>query len=90
MGSPLYDEYQPISKGTFLQITKEQDIFFDDDDRYHFYFLLQQGMARYGHRIHGFCLMGNHVHLEQMELKAKTSKALAKRLDDIDNTTAQA
>jgi REP element-mobilizing transposase RayT len=40
-----------------------QGIFFDDDDRYHFYLLLQQGIARYGHRIHGFCLMSNHVHL---------------------------
>ena len=40
-----------------------QDIFFDDDDRYHFYLLLQEGVARYGHRIHGFCLMDNHVHL---------------------------
>ena len=40
-----------------------QDIFFDDDDRYHFYLLLQEGIARYGHRIHGFCLMSNHVHL---------------------------
>ena len=40
-----------------------QDIFFDDDDRGHFYLLLQQGVARYGHRVHGFCLMSNHVHL---------------------------
>lgn len=24
---------------------------------------MQQGVARYGHRIHGFCLMSNHVHL---------------------------
>lgn len=40
-----------------------QNIFFDGDDHYHFYLLLQQGIARYGHRIHGFCLMSNHVHL---------------------------
>lgn len=40
-----------------------QDLYFDDADRYHFYLLLQQGIARYGHRIHGFCLMSNHVHL---------------------------
>ena len=40
-----------------------QDIFFDNDDRRHFYLLLQQGIARYGHRIHGFCLMSNHIHL---------------------------
>lgn len=40
-----------------------QDIFFDDEDRYHFYLLLQEGQSRFGHRIHGFCLMSNHVHL---------------------------
>lgn len=40
-----------------------QAIFFDDEDHTHFYFLLEQGIARYGHRIHGFCLMSNHVHL---------------------------
>lgn len=39
------------------------EIFYDDADRYHFYQLLQEGVVRYGHRIHGFCLMNNHVHL---------------------------
>ena len=39
-------------------------LFFDDDDRNQFYLLLlQEGVARYGHRIHGFCLMSQHVHL---------------------------
>lgn len=40
-----------------------QDIFFDTDDRSHFYLLLQAGLSRYDHRIHGFCCMPNHVHL---------------------------
>lgn len=39
------------------------DIFFSDDDRFHFYLLLQEGVERFGHRIHAFCLMDNHVHL---------------------------
>ena len=39
------------------------DIFFLDEDRLHFYMLLQEGVERFGHRIHAFCLMGNHVHL---------------------------
>ena len=39
-----------------------EDIFFDDDDRYHFYLLIQQGVERYGHRIHGFCCMTIFVH----------------------------
>ncbi len=40
-----------------------QNIFFDADDRHHFYLLLQAGVSCYGHRIHCFCCMSNHVHL---------------------------
>lgn len=39
------------------------DIFMSDSDRYHFYLLLQEGVERFEHRIHAFCLMTNHVHL---------------------------
>lgn len=39
------------------------DIFYDDDDHYRFYLLLQQCTERYNCRIHAFCLMDNHVHL---------------------------
>ena len=41
----------------------KQDIFFDDQDRYRFYLLLQEGVERFQCRIHAFCLMTNHVHL---------------------------
>ena len=40
-----------------------QDIFSDDDDHYHLYLLLQEGIERYGHRVHGICCMSNHIHL---------------------------
>jgi putative transposase len=40
-----------------------QTIFFDDKDRTRFYLLLQEGVERFGHRIHAFCLMTNHIHL---------------------------
>ncbi len=40
-----------------------QDIFFHQDDRYHLYLLLHEGISRYGHRVHAFCCMSNHVHL---------------------------
>lgn len=40
-----------------------QDIFFDDADRSRFYLLLQEGIERYGHQVHAFCQMSNHVHL---------------------------
>ena len=39
-----------------------QDIFFEKGDRSHLYLLLQEGLARYGHRVHGFCCMPNHIH----------------------------
>ncbi|NOZ52230.1 MAG: transposase [Gammaproteobacteria bacterium] len=41
----------------------DQDIFFNDDDRYHLYLLLQEGVSRFDYRIHGFCFMVNHIHL---------------------------
>lgn len=38
-------------------------IFLNDRGREHFYDLIGQGVERFGHRIHAFCLMTNHVHL---------------------------
>ena len=40
-----------------------QDIFYSHEDRYRFYLLLQEGVERFGHRIHAFCLMPNHLHI---------------------------
>jgi REP element-mobilizing transposase RayT len=40
-----------------------QTIFFDDKDRTRFCFLIQEGVEHFGHRVHSFCLMANHVHL---------------------------
>jgi REP element-mobilizing transposase RayT len=42
---------------------EQRDVFFDDEDRDRFYGLLSEGVARFGYRVHGFCLMSNHVHL---------------------------
>jgi len=39
-----------------------QDIFFEKGDRFHLYLLIQEGLERYGHRVHGFCCMPNHIH----------------------------
>ena len=38
-------------------------IFFDDGDRYRLYLILQYVVEKFGCRIHGFCLMTNHIHL---------------------------
>jgi len=38
-------------------------LFFSDANRSRFLLLMQEGIERYGHRVHAFCLMTNHVHL---------------------------
>jgi len=40
-----------------------RDVFSDATDRSRFHLLLQDGAERFGHRIHAFCLMTNHIHL---------------------------
>ncbi len=47
-----------------LRGNARQDIFTDDKDRYRFYEILQSSCERFHHRIHAFCLMTNHLHLE--------------------------
>ncbi len=46
-----------------LRGNARQDIFADDEERHGFYALLAEGVERFGYRLHGFCLMSNHVHL---------------------------
>ena len=53
-----------------------QPIFFADEDRCRFYLLLQEGTARFGYRVHGFCLMGNHVHLAIEVSEVPLSKSM--------------
>jgi putative transposase len=38
-------------------------VFFDDRDRYRLYLILQYAVEMFDCRIHGFCLMTNHIHL---------------------------
>lgn len=40
-----------------------QDVFFVDDDRKVYLGLLREYAARYRFKIHGYCLMTNHVHI---------------------------
>jgi REP element-mobilizing transposase RayT len=39
------------------------DIFFEHDDRKRWQSLLHKGLDRYGHRLHAYCWMTNHVHM---------------------------
>ena len=59
-----------------LRGNARQDIFFDDDDRHRFYRLLDQGVKRFGHRVHAFCCMSNHVHLAVQAGEAPLSRAM--------------
>jgi len=40
-----------------------QNVFYSPADRIQLYLLLQEGIERFVHRIHAFCLMINHIHL---------------------------
>lgn len=40
-----------------------QRIFFDEEDYDRFHLLIQEGVERYGYRVHGFCCMSNHLHM---------------------------
>jgi putative transposase len=40
-----------------------QNIFHNDDERRRMCTLIDEGIGKYHHRIHAFCLMSNHVHL---------------------------
>ncbi len=57
-----------------LRGNRGEDIFFSDEDRYHLYLLIQEGIERYGYRIHAFCLMDNHLHLAVQVAEVSLSK----------------
>ena len=40
-----------------------QPIFFSEADRFRMCLLLQEGVERFGHSVHAFCFMSNHIHL---------------------------
>ena len=46
-----------------LRGNARQDVFLAPGDRHFFYELLSEGVARFGYRVHAFCLMSNHLHL---------------------------
>lgn len=51
-----------------------EDIFFTDEDRCKLALLLQEGTERFGHRIHAFCFMSNHLHLALQSSQIPISK----------------
>lgn len=57
-----------------LRGNDKQDVFFEPNDRRCFYALLADGVERFEHRIHAFCLMTNHVHLAVQVANVPLSK----------------
>jgi REP element-mobilizing transposase RayT len=53
-----------------------QGIFFRDADRAHLTQLLQDGIDRFGYRIHAFCWMTNHLHLALQVADVPLSKIM--------------
>lgn len=53
-----------------------QEIFFDSADRSRFLLILQQGLEKFHHRIHAYCLMSNHVHLALQVTDTPLSKIM--------------
>jgi len=53
-----------------------QDIFFSPEDHYRMFFLIQEGVERFGHRVLAFCLMGNHIHLAIQVSEVPLSKIM--------------
>ncbi len=54
-------------KGAFYHVmfrgNNGRDIFFSNDERWHFCGLLEEIVKKFSCKIHSFCLMSNHVHL---------------------------
>ena len=60
--SPRYSSPGAIHH-VMLRGNQGRQIFYSDADRIRCCLLIQEGIERYGYRIHGFCLMSNHIHL---------------------------
>lgn len=63
MARPPRIHYSGAYYHAMLRGNNGQLIFFSDRDRHCFYLLLEEMRHRFQCRIHGFCLMSNHVHL---------------------------
>ncbi len=53
-----------------------QHIFFCEADRVRLCLLMQEGVERFGHRIHAFCFMSNHIHLAIQVSEASISRII--------------
>jgi putative transposase len=55
--------YEGAFYHVILRGNAKQEIFSDAKDRHRFFEFVQDAVERFGFRLHGYCLMTNHVHL---------------------------
>ncbi len=63
--------YHVMLRGNDCQL-----IFFSPADRVRLCLLLQEGVERFGHQIHAFCFMSNHIHLAIQVSKVNISQII--------------
>lgn len=73
--SPRYS-FPGAIQHVILRGNQGRRIFYSDADRVRFCLLIQEGIERFGHRIHAFCLMSNHVHLAWQEGEGNLSASV--------------
>lgn len=59
-----------------LRGNNKGQIFFSNQDRIQLCLLIQEGIERFGHRIHSFCFMHNHIHLVIQPADVSLSKII--------------
>ncbi len=59
-----------------LRGNNSENIFFSNEDRCRLSLLLQEGVERFGHKIHAFCFMSNHIHLAVQTSQESISKVV--------------
>lgn len=64
-----------------LRDNNRQAIFFDDDDRHRWQSLLAEGLSRYGHRIHAYFWMTNHIHMAVQRRTVPVAQLMIKVVD---------
>jgi len=66
--------------GAYFHVTLRgngrKTIFYNDKNRSRFCLFLQEAIEKYDHKIHAFCLMGNHIHLLIQASERTISKSL--------------
>lgn len=73
--SPRYNSPGAIHH-IMLRGNQGRPIFYSDDDRVQCCLLIQEVLERYGHRMHGYCLMTNHIHLAWQQGSTELSAAI--------------